>query len=564
MSKKFLFYFILWILLQALVEVNCQMTPFKPPVLYKHTATLIDNKLYILGEGVLNGKSFEKEFFYLDVSVPFNTQNLLWQDLSNINVIPTHNSATSVRGGANNDTLILYGGITNDQTMTLVYTFDPQSNSWSIPKIMGVNNIRKSRLTGVIHDGKMYLWSGTNNPDNYEYMNDMLILDTINLSWGKGSLVNAPTPRDYYGATLLPNSNIIYIGGNNDKTFSGNAETLNIVSGNALTLSEVYIYDTINDNWSTKITSGTIPSNRAGFSTVLGLDGQRIIIFGGFFINPGYLDTTLYELDIINFVWTVPEVTGKIPNPRVWHKANVIGKYMVISFGIGYDNSIASDILLLDISNNKEYVWTTTFDPSIPNNNVTISLLPPPSSSHSPLPSSSTISNTTPAIAGAIVGSLFGGILFSFGVFFLYKWNKNKRKQGNQENQAGYVIPIHGNENFNNYDQEGTLTSTKRNVHNSGQGTMLTMLRNIVVNKTSRNEAMTTPVPVIDRNYRQEMPSDENTTNHEQIIPVPEDNRNYNHGQEITTSFIDDKLQIFKDEILQAVKQEINQNVKNQ
>ena len=40
----------------------------------------------------------------------------------------------------------------------------------------------------------------------------MLILDTINLNWGKGSNVNVPTPRDAYGATLLPNQHIIYLG----------------------------------------------------------------------------------------------------------------------------------------------------------------------------------------------------------------------------------------------------------------------------------------------------------------------------------------------------------------
>ena len=40
----------------------------------------------------------------------------------------------------------------------------------------------------------------------------MLILDTINLNWGKGSLVNAPSPRNYYGGALLPNNSIIYMG----------------------------------------------------------------------------------------------------------------------------------------------------------------------------------------------------------------------------------------------------------------------------------------------------------------------------------------------------------------
>jgi len=40
----------------------------------------------------------------------------------------------------------------------------------------------------------------------------MLILDTINLNWKKGSSVNAPTPRIGYDATLLLSQHIIYLG----------------------------------------------------------------------------------------------------------------------------------------------------------------------------------------------------------------------------------------------------------------------------------------------------------------------------------------------------------------
>ncbi|RIA83849.1 hypothetical protein C1645_833179, partial [Glomus cerebriforme] len=233
-------YLILWVLLQLLVEVNCQMTPFKPTIASK--------------------------FFYLDVSVPFNTQQLSWQDLSNTNILPSHSGAASCSGGANNNILFLYGGMSSDQTMALVYTFDSQNIKWSIPKFMAVNAIRKSDLTGVCLNGIMYLWGGMSGD---LFSNDMLILDTINLNWKEGSLIKAPTPRCQYGATLLPNNNIIYLGGN-DENLTFDPKTLAIDNmGTALTLSEVYIYDTIHDNWTTKKAVGKIPPNRAGFSTVL-------------------------------------------------------------------------------------------------------------------------------------------------------------------------------------------------------------------------------------------------------------------------------------------------------
>ncbi|RGB41049.1 hypothetical protein C1646_796702 [Rhizophagus diaphanus] len=325
MSKNFLVYFLLLILLQVLVDVNCQLTPFKPSGLFFHTATFVDNKLYILGDDTPDGK-LVNEFFYLDASIPFNTKELSWQDLSSINIVPIHSSATSAKGGANNDTLFLYGGFSRDPTMELVYTFDPQHIVWNAQKITGIN--AKYKLTGVMsYNGKFYLWGGITRSgitSNSIIVNEMLILDTINLNWGTGSSANAPTPRYHFGATLLPNNKIIYIGGTDNLTNTADA----------LSLKEVYTYDTINDNWESNITKGKIPSNRYGFSTMLSLDSQRVIIYGGEFDDdPGYVDSTLYVLDLTNFNWYIPKITGNIPKPRKFHKANVISRYMVITFG---------------------------------------------------------------------------------------------------------------------------------------------------------------------------------------------------------------------------------------
>ena len=68
---------------------------------------------------------------------------------------------------------------------------------------------------------------------------------------------------------------------------------------------------------------------------MIGLDSQKVIIFGGRVITfdnlaPG---DSLYVLNLNNFEWYVPKISGQIPNSRMHHKANVIGKYMVISFG---------------------------------------------------------------------------------------------------------------------------------------------------------------------------------------------------------------------------------------
>ena len=74
----------------------------------------------------------------------------------------------------------------------------------------------------------------------------------------------------------------------------------------------------------------------------LGLDGQRAILYGGVgnvdnsdsdgVIAP--VDESLYVLDLADFTWYVPNTSGDSPQSgRLLHKATVIAKYMVITFG---------------------------------------------------------------------------------------------------------------------------------------------------------------------------------------------------------------------------------------
>jgi N-acetylneuraminic acid mutarotase len=219
MLKRSLKWIILWwTLLQIIFEVvNSQVKSLQPQERISHTATFINDKLYILGgESITTNPTANeialKEFFYLDCSKSFNTTNLLWEFLSNTQ-IPTRWSAASAKGGINNDTLFIYGGFSNIvNDLNLVYTYNTQNDSWIIPHILYNFNISSKRNLDAITDynGKIYLFGGTS--DKLGVSNDMIILDTINLVYNIGNLFNAPTPRFYYGATLLPNQNIIYFG----------------------------------------------------------------------------------------------------------------------------------------------------------------------------------------------------------------------------------------------------------------------------------------------------------------------------------------------------------------
>jgi hypothetical protein len=65
------------------------------------------------------------------------------------------------------------------------------------------------------------------------------------------------------------------------------------------------------------------------------LDSQKVIIFGGAVntVDQPAPGDSLYVLNLNGFEWYIPKSSGKTPNSRAHHKANVIGKYMVISFG---------------------------------------------------------------------------------------------------------------------------------------------------------------------------------------------------------------------------------------
>jgi N-acetylneuraminic acid mutarotase len=215
MSKNILFHiYLILILFQSVIQV----ASFDPLKRGTHTATLIDDKLYVLGGysvGHLNDEAVGQNFFYLDVSKPFSIKEIEWVDLTTINLIPPHKRAAAAVGGENNNTLFLYGGDPMNREMALIYTFDTQELTWSTPKIKSdFRPLNKSSLFPVVSNKKMYLFGGflydVLNHNNY--VSDMAIIDTVTLTYEQGSSINAPTPRGHYGAVLLPNQKIIYMG----------------------------------------------------------------------------------------------------------------------------------------------------------------------------------------------------------------------------------------------------------------------------------------------------------------------------------------------------------------
>ena len=226
--------------------------------------------------------------------------------------------------------------------------------------------------------------------------------------------------------------------------------------------------------------------------------------------------------------------------------------------GSGYDQSVESDILLLDISNNNEYIWTNSFDPSMPRSK----------------------SKNIPIIVGAVLGSLFGVLLLLLGGFFLYRRIRKK------QDQKDHVMQIPGSDNYYNHGG-GTLqpprneyTNEQRivsgisaspgptvSVYNNGYATNYEQKPIPTVTVVPASEASTIPI----YNHGQEITSYEQTTAQSSNYNLGQEAITYNYGQEtipISTSNnerisvvdINNLKNELRQEIIQSLRQEMLQN----
>ncbi|CAB4408640.1 unnamed protein product [Rhizophagus irregularis] len=424
-----MFNFRLLLLLQILTIVKSQF--LKPSVRVLHSSILVDKKLYIFGgfrdislsdtiESIYN-QIPDDRFFYLDVSNSFYTSNLPWTAIpDNEKNLPLNNFSSVLSGGVaasyggkKNDTIYFINN-EHDKTLPPVLTFNTSDHSWNSlfqPNITGDIPIGSNQMKPITdYNGKIYLLAGFSFTTPQNRNGGMFIFDTTNSSCVlKYDRFITNMLRVEYSATLLPNGTIVYMGG---KGSDGKP----IVDGFRM----VYLYNTIDNDWKSQNTSGDhIPNDAYGISSVLGLDGFRIIVFD---VDVDIDNKMLYVLDTTNFTWYEPNVSGTKPTKKRFdHTANVIGRYMVIAFGSGvgsgtnfnftYRNISESDVLLLDIGDPSNYVWTTYFDPD--------AVMP---SQSSPPQASSTQYNNKNKIR-IIIGVVFGvlGIICitSLSIFIL-------------------------------------------------------------------------------------------------------------------------------------------------
>ncbi|PKY48714.1 hypothetical protein RhiirA4_544791 [Rhizophagus irregularis] len=417
------------LLIILLIEIGQSLVPVER---FAHSSVLVDKKLFFFGGETDHSpkpSTTLDQILYLDVSKPFNTVNPPFEEIPN--TIPFGSSYAITFPSSQKNVIYLFGGITVnvntdlDDFKSILYSYNLETNEWTIPTTSGIAPGRRREISGVISNntGKFYAFGGfsdkfTGNPNNSTTLNDMNIFDINSLTWSKGSTINAPLPRTDFTVTLLTNGIIVFIGGRETNAFLD------------VDINQLVLYDTTIDKWSSMTARGVILENRHAHSAVLTPD-ERIIIFGGCKCMNGPI---LNQLAVLNtktypYEWSIPQVSAlnSAPPPIQLHTATLIENYMFINFGRNYQTQNLElqkpFFYILDVRN---FTWVTQFEPEqspVTTNSATVPIINT---------SSANTSNSTAEKSGQI-GIILGAVSLSVVIvitvagFLCYKFYKKQK-----------------------------------------------------------------------------------------------------------------------------------------
>ncbi|RHZ53550.1 hypothetical protein Glove_441g37 [Diversispora epigaea] len=328
------------------------------------------NLIKVFG-GSTNITAYTYELFYLDLSTSFENNKLTWT-LTNEKSLPVYIWRATTVLSLDNSTIYLYGGFMLNKDLdydysNLVYTYDYPTSTWSALELGGDTVPPRQDIRGVINNlGKIYIFGGYNSTNltsrTGRLYDDMNVLNTVSSTWTTLSISGSlPNKCCHYTANILPNGNIVYIGGIEQISYGAN---FTLVDTN-----KIKLFDTNKLEWSQMDTTGDAIDPRQYFSSVLTPDGY-IIIFGGCSYTPGssYFSSVSPKLARLNtdtFEWSIPSGSEENSPPSIYgHTANLYYDFMIITFGFNLDTQLFSSSAQVYLYNIKSNKWVTTFSPT--------------------------------------------------------------------------------------------------------------------------------------------------------------------------------------------------------
>ncbi|PKY15918.1 hypothetical protein RhiirB3_478821 [Rhizophagus irregularis] len=293
-----------------------------------HTASYMDNKIYFLGGMIEKYSDDTNDFFYLDVSKPFNLDSTLpIFDLSNdARYIHPHSYGVSSICGPNKDMIFIMCRAFKD---SFSYRFI-NSKEW----VPGTGATDIQWLSAVCNENgsRIYIY-GSGYDDNEYFMTILYTTSWISVFLDK----NNNNIMNYLSlAILLPKGRIVYIGNRYiDNELVNIRNDLIYCMFIILTqFRNIHIYDTNDGTWINMGTNGTIPSPRNLHTAVLTQDGL-IIIYGGIReMRPVPDQILVLDTKVNPFTWSIPNIDPAPSSaPTSGHTATLVGNYMIVAFG---------------------------------------------------------------------------------------------------------------------------------------------------------------------------------------------------------------------------------------
>jgi len=273
-----------------------------------HTGTLLPSgKLLIAG-------GFDTFGHVSSTAELYDPETGVWSVTGSLNSPRVYHTATLLQDGK----VLVVGGIISNSWVfsNSAEVYDPTSGKWTMTA--SLNKVRVSHTATLLHDGKVLVVGGM---DDYNFPTDNIAFNNAELydptteTWRLTGDLYAG--RCYHTATLLPNGNVLILGGTDLYDYPVLAE----------------LYDPISGDWSLV---GSINHSRAFCSATL-LPSGKVLITGG---NLSYQGSSLNSVEVYDPDTGISYDTANLTTPRSDHTATLLQDGRVLVVG-GTNNAIS-------------------------------------------------------------------------------------------------------------------------------------------------------------------------------------------------------------------------------
>lgn len=305
-----------------------------PAPRYNHAATVIGNKMVVVGGESANGLLEDVQVLDFDRFTWTTASSKLYLSPSSLPLkIPACKGHSLISWGQK---VLLIGGKMNCGSDRLsVWVLDTETECWSLMEAKGDIPVARSGHTVARASSVLIIFGGED--DKGKKLNDLHMFDLKSLTWlplhctGTG-----PSPRTNHVSALFDDRMLLIFGG----------------TSKSKTLNDLYSLDFETMVWSRMKTKGFLPAPRAGCCGIL--SGSKWYIVGGGSKKKRHAETLV--LDVLNPEWTVAieSPTSSITSNKGFSLVLVQQKRkdLLVAFG-GYKKEPSNQVEVLIIEKNE-------------------------------------------------------------------------------------------------------------------------------------------------------------------------------------------------------------------